>query len=305
MRKILLLVLSCLLLINKAAEGKDFTAGQLKKDLELTIAPYIATVGIALMDIEDKSTVLVNNSHHYPMLSVYKFPLAIYILYKVDKGQLSLTKIVHVRQEQLRTDTWSPLAKKFAGRDINITVAELLNYAVSKSDNNACDILFELAGGTRYVHQYFQGLNIKDMAISATEAEMHSSWPVQYNNWCQPSAMLEILRLFYEGKLLSETNTNYLMRLMVKSENSTKRIMGKLPAGTIVAHKTGTSGTNEKGITAATNDVGIITLPNGHHLAIVVYVSDYAGGYEQGEQIIAAVAKCAWDHYTGKINTIK
>ncbi len=305
MKNRLLLIVSCILTINHTAFAQNFDPQNLKKDLELTVAPYMAKVGIALMDIEDKSTVLVNNNHRYPMQSVYKFPLAIYILDKVDKGELSLTKNVHVRQEQLRTDTWSPLAKKFAGRDINVTVAELLNYAVSKSDNNACDILFELAGGTRYVHQYFQGLNIKDMVISATEAEMHSSWPVQYNNWCQPSAMLEILRLFYEGRLLSENNTKYLMRLMVKSENSTKRIMGKLPAGTIVAHKTGTSVANEKGITAATNDVGIITLPNGHHLAIVVYVSDYTGGYEQGEQIIASVAKCAWDHYTGKINTIK
>ena len=38
------------------------------------------------------------------------------------------------------------------------------------------------------------------------------------------------------------------------------------PAGAVVAHKTGTSGTYG-GLTRATNDVGLITLPNGRHLA--------------------------------------
>ena len=67
-----------------------------------------------------------------------------------------------------------------------------------------------------------------------------------------------------------------------------------MPAGTAVAHKTGTSGT-EKGITAATNDIGIITLPDGRHLAIAVFVSDSPEDEATREGVIAKIAKAIWE----------
>jgi beta-lactamase class A len=69
-----------------------------------------------------------------------------------------------------------------------------------------------------------------------------------------------------------------------------------LPAGTVVAHKTGTSGT-QKGITAATNDIGIITLPNGRHLAIAVFVSDSPADESTREGVIAKVALAVWEKF--------
>ena len=51
---------------------------------------------------------------------------------------------------------------------------------------------------------------------------------------------------------------------------------------------------------AATNDVGIVTLPNGKHLAIVVFASDYKGPRERGEYIIAVISKAIWDFYTSR-----
>jgi beta-lactamase class A len=81
---------------------------------------------------------------------------------------------------------------------------------------------------------------------------------------------------------------------MIESTPGAKRLKRLLPAGTIVAHKTGTSGT-EKGITAATNDIGIITLPGGKHLAIAVFVSDSPADDATREGVIARIAKAVWD----------
>jgi beta-lactamase class A len=44
---------------------------------------------------------------------------------------------------------------------------------------------------------------------------------------------------------------------MTESIPGAKRLKGELPAGTVVAHKTGTGGTRN-GITSPTNDIGII-----------------------------------------------
>ena len=70
-----------------------------------------------------------------------------------------------------------------------------------------------------------------------------------------------------------------------------------MPEGTVVAHKTGTSPTNAEGLSPATNDVGIITLPNGKHLAISVFVCNSTDDEATREAVIAKIAKAAWDFY--------
>jgi beta-lactamase class A len=79
---------------------------------------------------------------------------------------------------------------------------------------------------------------------------------------------------------------------------SPRRIQGLLPAGTVVAHKTGTSNTNAAGITAATNDVGFVTLPNGHHLVVVVYVADAKADDSTRLNVISKISLAAYTHYT-------
>jgi beta-lactamase class A len=70
-----------------------------------------------------------------------------------------------------------------------------------------------------------------------------------------------------------------------------------LPDGTVIAHKTGTSRTVD-GVTAATNDVGLVTLPNGRHLEIAVFVSDSQADDATREQVIAKIARAAWDRWS-------
>ncbi|MBV8391372.1 MAG: class A beta-lactamase, partial [Mucilaginibacter sp.] len=47
----------------------------------------------------------------------------------------------------------------------------------------------------------------------------------------------------------------------------------------------------------ATNDVGIITLPNGKHLAIAVLVCNSKADETTRDLVIAQIAKAAWDFY--------
>src|SRR5207253_8196592 len=95
----------------------------------------------------------------------------------------------------------------------------------------------------------------------------------------------------------SETSQSRVLKSMTEATPGPNRLKGLLPAGTIVAHKTGTSGT-ENGVTAATNDIGIITLPNGRHFAIAVFVSDSPVDEATREGVIAKIAKAVWDKWS-------
>lgn len=271
---------------------------KLKSEIETISKQAQGIVGVGVMDLKTKETLLINQDHKFPMQSTFKFPLAIAVLDLVDKGKYKLDQKIHVAQSQLEKNTHSPMRDKYEGKDFDITVGELLSYSVSESDNNACDILFGLAGGTKKVNDYIHSLGVKDIAIVATEKEMAmDGWKTQYDNYARPSAYLELLQIAYERKKLSKESHEFLWKTLVEGPTGLKRIKGLLPKGTEVAHKTGTSGTSDKGVAAATNDVGIVRLPNGKDIAVVVFVSDATVNLDTRELVIARIAKVVWDYY--------
>ena len=272
----------------------------LRTKIEHIVRAAHANVGVAVVDLHNNDTLTVNGNDTYPMQSVYKFPLALAVLSQVDKGTFSLQQTIRIRKSDLLPNTWSPLRERYPHGNISITLGELLTYTVSESDNNGCDVLFRLLGGPRVVDQYIHSLGVMDIAIATTEEEMHRAWEIQYRNWSSPAAMGQLLSLFYHDKILSIKSKEYLWQLMVNTKTGPGRLKGLLPEGTIVAHKSGSSGTNENGIAAATNDVGIISLPNGKHVAIAVFVSNFTVEEEACEKTIAQIAKMVWDVYSHK-----
>ena len=82
---------------------------------------------------------------------------------------------------------------------------------------------------------------------------------------------------------------------MIHDSTTHKRLIGNLPPGTVVAHKTGT-GFNDTLIHAC-NDVGIIYLPNGKHLAVAIFVMNAKETIDDTEKLIAVLARQVYDHY--------
>jgi beta-lactamase class A len=272
----------------------------LRQKITLLLKDKQATVGVAVYGLESKDTLSIHNTIHYPMLSVFKFHLALAVLHEVDKGKLALNQKIPVKKKDLLPDTWSPIREKYPEGNIKLTLAEIIRYTVAESDNNGCDILLRLIGGPATVNDYIHNIGIRDVAIEVNEAEMHTTWDVQFRNWTTPRAAVDLLRLFYEGKTVSPKSQDFLWKVMLATSTGKDRIRGQIPPETPVAHKTGSSFTNEKGLSAATNDIGIITLPNGKHFAIAVFVSNSMESNETNERIIADITKAAWDFFYKK-----
>jgi len=126
---------------------------------------------------------------------------------------------------------------------------------------------------------------------------MHKDWNAQFSNWTTPKAATDLLVAFSTKNILSESSFNFLLKTMIETSTGKNRIKGQLPEGTIVAHKTGSSGSNDEGITAAANDIGIVSLPNGKHFAISVFGTNSRENDEANEKIISDIAKVTWDYF--------
>lgn len=256
-----------------------------------------ATVGVAIQGIENKESLQINGDKHFPMQSVFKFHIALAILNEVDNRKLKLEQEVFINKGDLLPNTWSPIREKYPDGDVKLTLSEIIKYTVAWSDNNGCDILLRMIGGPKEVEKYVKKIGIDDIAISYNEEEMHKNWNAQFSNWTTPKAATDLLVLFYTNKVLADSTTRFLLKTMVETATGKNKIRGQLPEGTIVAHKTGSSGTNDEGITAASNDIGIVTLPNGNHFAVSVFVSNSRETEETNEKIISDIAKTAWAYF--------
>jgi beta-lactamase class A len=269
---------------------------QLQKQLEQIASAAKGKVGVSAVVLETEETVSLNPHDHFPMQSVYKLPIGMAVMKQVDSGKIRLEQKVSVaKSDFVRQGQHSPIRDKNPN-GAEISVSELLRFAIGESDGTASDVLMKLAGGSGAVQAYLNELKITDMVVLNTEKEIGQDWQTQYRNWSSPEAAVTLLRALHERQGLFESSQALLLKLMIESTPGQKRLKGLLPAGTIVAHKTGTSGT-QNGVTAATNDIGIITLPNGKHLAIAVFVSDSPADEATREGVIAKIARAVWEKF--------
>ncbi|MBD0371842.1 MAG: class A beta-lactamase, subclass A2 [Pyrinomonadaceae bacterium] len=282
---------------SEAAKTDEKGSGELQAQIEQIAAAARGRVGVQAVLLETGASAALNSKEHFPMQSVYKVPIGMAVLAQVDAGKIKLEQRVRVeKSDYLKKEQHSPIRDRNPD-GVELSVAELLRFAVSESDGVASDVLLRLAGGAEAVGKYLSELKVSDIIVANTEKEIGQDWQTQYRNWASPEAAIQLLRAIYERRGLSEQSNALLLKFMTESPTGPKRLKGLLPKGAVVAHKTGTSGVNSSGINAATNDIGIITLPNGRHVAIAVFVSDSPADEATREAVIAKIAKAVWDKW--------
>lgn len=261
-------------------------------------------LGVSVALLEQSGHIVAGGHQRYPMQSVYKLPVAMSTLAAVDAGELALDQLVTVTPaDYVSALQHSPLRDTHP-TGTRITVRELLRLSTSESDGSACDVLFKLLGGPHVVRAWLLRHGLREIEVRNTEREIGAGERVQYDNWATPEGAMALLRSVHTNRaptddirpLLTASSHALLLEWLTRSPTGAKRLRGLLPPGTVVAHKTGSSRTMN-GVTAATNDIGIITLPDGRHLGVAVFLRDSRLSEAEREAIIARMARVAWDAY--------
>jgi beta-lactamase class A len=237
----------------------------------------------------------LNPHAHPPMQSVFKAPLALTTLHLIELGKFSLDQQIRfLPRDRILPHTYSPLQDKYPDANVDVPLRELLRLAASLSDNTAADIVMRVIGGPAVVDAYMKSLGIDGFHIEDDEHGLAQSVSTQYRNWFEPAGAVQFLQRIVSNSPLTREHTQLLLDWLKDSPTGPHRIKGELPAGTIVMHKTGLSG-SANGLTYATNDIGLITLPDGRRLAIVVFVTNSKADDATRDAVIARIAKAAYD----------
>jgi beta-lactamase class A len=254
-------------------------------DLVTLAAPARGTVGIVAVHLETGHRVGLHENDLFPLESVFKLPVAIEVLAQVDAGRLALDQPVALVEADRRGGMGPALAVP-----ARTTVGALLEEMLVRSDNTACDKLLALVGGPAVVGARMKALGLPEIAIVHTEKELAAG---KGGNVATPAALAELVGKLARAELgLAPPRQALLRALLGRVETGTARLKAGLPSGAALEHKTGT-GPVRQGLSEATNDVGLVTLPDGTHLALAVFVRDARADEATRERTIADVARAA------------
>jgi beta-lactamase class A len=225
------------------------------------------------------------------------------VLHQIELGKFQLDQPIRFLKSD-RSATFSPLQDEFPEADVDVPLRKIIKLTVETSDNTAADIQLRLIGGPAVLQQYLDSLGLSAIHQQDSEHTLHGDQKLQYRDYAEPAAMVALLRLLADHSPLSPEHTALLNTWMLEATSGPKRIKGLLPAGTPVAHKTGSSG-EEFGMIPATNDVGLITLPDvagkpARRLAIAIFVTDAHADQATCEAVIARIAKAIYDDAVSK-----
>ena len=251
-------------------------------------------IGIAVLKNDKIWTI---GTQKLPLLSVFKYFIAVEVLNKLDKQKIDLNTKLTIKETMINKNLYSPMLKKYKSFPIGITIAELLEYTISESDNNASDILLEYIGGARKLDKVLKDTGFSGIEISVNEKEMNSDINKQYLNQTTPKDVAKYMKTVRETDILTVEHKNFLDKIMEKTVTGEDKIKKGLPPGTVFGHKTGSSSRDENtGLKIADNDAGYVILPNGETYYIAVFISNSKLSDKENAEIIANISKTVYKH---------
>lgn len=299
-----------------------------ESDADLDLARAVAgeerraggVVGVHALHVPSGRTFSWRAEERFPMASVYKLPIALAVLRRVDLGQLSLEEGLAVDEEAFRRGMGVPARERFRA-GVPVLLERALELMVSESDNTTTDLLLRRIGGPAAVQARLTELGVSGVRVDRTEIRMAADGegiadlpaddrcsPECYErrratvpeearrhaaqafladprDTATPAAATALLARLLSGELLSRPSTDRLLGWMRDCPTGKRRIQAGAPKDAVVYDKTGTHW-------SGANDVGAVELPGGAgRLLLAVFVKGSEKKLSEQEDAIARIAR--------------
>lgn len=282
--------------VDSAQSQRD---AALRQQVQAIVGQARGRVGIAAVDLDGGGQVLINADQPFPMASTAKIAIAATYLAQVEDGKRTLDEqfpmLIPVRQP---ASEWGPVAKVREGSVLS--AQGLMELSITRSDNEATDALLRAVGGPRAVNNWLsvhgiagQRLDGDIATLVRDDGRVDPARTLAVPTTSTPRAMIALLAAIDRGNALSPKSRAVLLDTMTRTVTGSRRIRAGLPEGTLFAHKTGT-------LKDVTCDVGIVRLPDGRHLAMVMYFAGPDGHAVHG-RMMAQAAQVLYDGFANPV----
>jgi len=279
------------LMLNPAPAFAGLNQQYLKDEIQKIEKTSKGSLGVGAYDLKSGDSWYLHGDTAYRMQSVGKLPIAIAVLKEVDNGNLKLNSPIKLTKKDVLAIRQSSVPDSLPLGTKTCTVSSLLQRMVSRSNNGAADVLTRTIGGIETTNKVLKDSGIEGIRVDRLYSQLiQGDNAKEFLDTATPKATCDLLLKLEQGKVLSAESTATLLGMMQKATTGEHRIRAGFPAGTKVAHKTGT-GPVRKGVGVSTNDVAIVTKANGDKVILAVYLSDAPGSASARDGIVAAVSR--------------
>ncbi len=240
-------------------------------------------IGVAALDTATGATVSHRADERFPVCSTFKLLAASAILTRSasDTGLLE-RRIGYTRRDLAK---YSPITTRHAGD--GMTVAAICAAALQYSDNTAANLMLRLLGGPGAVTAFARSIGDERFRLDRWETALNDAVPGDPRDTSTPAAMMTDLRRAALGDLLGAPERNQLVAWMRGCATGGKRIRAAVPAGWLVADKTGS------GDYGTANDIAVVWPPGKAPIVLAVYFTQEKKDASPRDDVVAAAARAA------------
>jgi beta-lactamase class A len=217
---------------------------------------------------------------HFTMCSTFKASLAACVLARVDRGEDRLDDLVTYGQADIQE--YAPAAKANLAKG-GMSIAEMCQAAVEISDNTCANMLLARIGGPPALTAFWRATGDPETRLDHYEPELNRSQPPDFRDTTTPEAMAGSLRRFVLGDVLSQASRKRLTGWMRDCKTGLDLLRAGLPAGCVVADKTGNNGKDVIG------DIAVAWPQPDRPLVICIYTQGGSATTAQLHELLADI----------------
>nr|WP_106498326.1 class A beta-lactamase [Lentibacillus sp. Marseille-P4043] len=259
--------------------NKDEKFAQLENEFD-------TRVGVYAIDTGSNQTVEYQSDERFAYSSTFKVLAAAILLKQNDIKNLE--KVVTYTKDDLVT--YSPVTEKHV--NTGMTLLEISEAAIQKSDNTAGNLLLEAIGGPDKFKQALRDIDDDVTQPERYEVELNEFMPGNKRDTSTPRAMATSLKKVALDDFLPDDKREVLIDWMKGNATGDRLIRAGVPEGWIVGDKSGA------GSYGTRNDIAVVWPPNREPIVIVVMSRRDTKNAEYDDALVAKAAKIT-------LNTLK
>ena len=242
--------------------GFDARIARLGDQLNAIAKTTPGTIGIAVFDQATDTHVSVHGDTPFPLAETYDLAVALTAFHRADERKLDLNRLVPVSANDLRRG-YSPIAERYPKGGVSLPLWKLLRAMLVDGDTTATGLVVRAIGDSNDVRHALDALKLAGFSTRKTSGTENAGTPDGVAALLLGTANLKYLSL--------DSTTEFLLDLSLSHAGDSRLRAGFAPH-TPFGHRAGSTEARD-GTAGTANDAGLLTLPDGHRVAIVVFVS--------------------------------
>ena len=270
--------------------GSPAASSTLERDLRAAIAESGAEVAVAFKTLDGRSELLIDPDTPFHAASTMKVPVMIELFRQAAEGRFSLEDPLPVRNQftsivdgsSYKLSEGDDSDKEiYAAAGKTLTLRQLNEAMITVSSNFATNLLIERLG-VENIRNTVARLGADGMRV-LRGVEDQKAFDKGLNNTTTARGLLVLLEALAHGKAVSAAADKEMVAVLER-QTFNDGIPAGVPAGTVVAHKTGS-------ITRIQHDAAIVYAARPYTLVILVRgIEDQ----KQSKALIAQISKIVY-----------